>query len=145
MDGNIAVSPANTTTYTLTATGAGGTATSSVTVTVTGGAAPAGTVTVSGPTTIERGDRTSFRVTLTNTGDVTITGTQLSFSVTPNSLLKDVSPGSSVAAGNVAPGGSVSQTWNVRGDNEGSGTIVAGASSGGTTLDTVTQSLTVRK
>jgi hypothetical protein len=145
VNGNVAVSPTITTTYTLTATGASGTETSSVTVTVTGGGAPQGTATLSGPSSIERGDRTSYTVTLTNTGSSTITGVQLSFSAAPSSLLKNVSPGSSVSVGNVAPGGSVSQTWNVRGDNEGSGTVTAAASSGGTTLDTVTRSLTVIK
>jgi len=116
-----------------------------VNVTVNTGTPPQGSVSISGPTSMERGDRTSYTVTLTNTGSSTITGAQLSFSVNPNDLLKDVSPGSSVAVGNVAPGASVSQRWNVRGDNEGSGTITAVASSGGTTLDTVHQSLTVFK
>ncbi len=115
------------------------------TVTVNNATSPQGSVSISGPSTMDRGDRTSYTVTLTNTGSSTITGAQLTFSVTPNSLLKDVSPGSSVTVGNVAPGGSVSQTWNVRGDNEGSGTITAGASSGGTNLDSVTQGLTVIK
>ena len=39
----------------------------------------------------------------------------LNFSVTPNSLLKDVSPGSSVAVGDVTPGGSVSHIWGMQG------------------------------
>jgi hypothetical protein len=139
------VSPTATTTYTLTATGTGGTATASVTVTVNGGAPVQGSVSISGPASIDRGDRTSFTVTLTNTGSSTITAAQLSFSVTPNSLLKNVNPGSSVAVGNVAAGGSVSQTWNVRGDNEGSGTITVSATSETITMDTATQLLTVIK
>jgi len=114
-----------------------------VNVTVNTGTPPQGSVSISGPASMDRGDRASYTVTLTNTGSSTINGVSLSFAVSPNSLLKNVSPGSSVAVGNVAPGARVSQTWNVRGDNEGSGTITGGASSGGTTLDTVTQSLTV--
>ncbi|KGJ89257.1 hypothetical protein ND16A_2150 [Thalassotalea sp. ND16A] len=145
LNGGITVSPTSTTNYLLLATGAGGTDNSSVTITVVGGGSAQGTVVLSGPTSIDRGDRTSFTVTLTNTGTSTITGAQLSFAVTPNSLLKDVSPGSSVAVGNVPPGGSVSQTWTVRADNEGSGSVSAGAASDGTTLDTVTRSLTVVK
>jgi hypothetical protein len=70
---------------------------------------------------------------------------QLGFSVAPNSLLKNVSPGSSVAVGDLAAGSSVSQTWNVRGDNEGSGTVTGSASSAGATLDTASQSLRVIK
>ena len=50
-----------------------------------------------------------------------------------------------MAVGNLAAGASASQTWNVRGDNEGSGSITAAASSGGIILDTVTQALTVIK
>ena len=42
----------------------------------------------------------------------------LNFSVTPNSLLKDISPGSFVAVGDVAPGGSVSHIWGMQGDTE---------------------------
>jgi hypothetical protein len=61
------------------------------------------------------------------------------------SLLKNVTPASSVAVGDLAAGASVSQTWNVRGDNEGSGTVTGSALSGGTTLDTKSQSLTVIK
>ncbi len=145
LNGGITVSPTSTTTYLLIATGAAGTDSSSVTITVVSGGAAQGTVVLSGPTSIDRGDRTSFTVTLTNTGASTITGAQLSFAVVPNTLLKDVSPGSSVAVGNVPPGGSVSQTWTVRGDEEGSGSVSAGASSDGTTLDTVTRSLSVIK
>ena len=106
---------------------------------------PQGAVSISGPASIDRGDNTSFTVTLTNTGSSTITGGQLTFAVSPTDLLKNVSPGNSVNIGNVAPGGSVSQTWTARGDNEGSGTVTATASSGGTTLDTVIHSLTVIK
>ena len=116
-----------------------------MTVTVNTGAPPQGTVSISGPSSIERGDRISFTVTFTNTGSTTIPGVQLSFSASPNSLLKDVSPGGSVTVGSVAPGNSVSQTWNVRGDKEGSGTVTGGAFSGGTNLDTATQVLTVIK
>ena len=143
--GSIAVSPGTTTTYTLTATGAGGTtATSNVTVTVNP-APPQGSVSISGLSSINRGDETSFTVTLTNTGSSTITGVDLSFSVNPTSLLKNVSPGNTVTVGNVAPASSVSQTWTAEGDGEGSGTITAEASSGGLTLDTMTQALTVIK
>ena len=144
-NGSTTVTPSTTTTYLLTATGASGTASSSVTVTVNSAASPQGSVSIGGPSSIDRGERTSFTVTFTNTGSSTIAGGQLTFSVTPNDLLKDVSPGSSVAVGDVPPGGSVSQTWNVRGDNEGSGSITASASSGGTTLDSLSQSLTVVK
>ena len=111
----------------------------------TAGASPQGSVSISGPSSLNRGDRASFTVTLTNTGSSTIAGAQLSFNVTPNSLLKNVSPGSSVAVGNLTPGSSVSQSWNVRGDNEGSGNITAGASSDAATLDTMIRSLTVIK
>ena len=90
-----------------------------------------GTVSTSGPTSIDRGERTSYTVILTNTGSSTITGAQLIFTVSPNDLLKDVTPGTTVSVGNVSPGGSVSQTWNVRGDNEGSGSVSAEALSGG--------------
>ena len=104
-----------------------------------------GSVSISGPTSVDRGDRTSFTVTLTNTGSSTITGAQLSFNFSPTSLLKNVTPGSSVLVSDVAPGGSVSQTWNVRGDNEGSGTVTVEALGGGVSLDTASQSLTVVK
>ncbi len=69
----------------------------------------------------------------------------LNFSVTPNSLLKDVSPGSSIAVGDGVPGGSVSHIWGMQGDTEGPGAITAGASSDGTSLDTMSHSLTVIK
>ncbi len=145
-NGSITVSPGSTTTYVLTAEGTGGPVSAQVTVTVNaGGGPPQGSVSLSGPSSIDRGDRTSFTVTLTNTGSSTITGVELSFSVNPNDLLKDVSPGDTVAVGDVAPGGSVSQTWNVRGDNEGSGTVTGSASSGGTSLDSVSQGFTVIK
>ena len=145
VNGSTSVTPSTTTTYLLTATGASGTASSSVTVTVNSATPPQGSVSISGPSSMDRGDRTSYTVTLTNTGNSIITGAQLTFNVSPNDLLKDVTPGSSVSVGDVAPGGSVSQTWNVRGDNDGSGTVTASASSGGTTLDSLSQSLTVVK
>ena len=106
---------------------------------------PQGSVSISGPSSIDRGDRTSYSVTLTNTGSSTITAAQLTFNASPTNLLKDVSPGSSVSVADVAPGGSVSQTWNVRGDNEGSGAITVEALSLGASLDVATQALTVVK
>jgi len=85
-------------------------------------------------------------VTLTNTGSSTLTGVQLTFDVTPNNLLKDLSPGSSVSVGNVAPGSSANQTWTARGDKDGQGNITVEASSEGTTLGPpATQPLTVIK
>ena len=125
---------------------AGATAVDTVSITVdAAGAPPQGTVAINGPASINRGDRTNFTVTFTNTGSSSIGGLQLGFSFAPNSLLKNVTPGSSVAVGDLAAGASVSQTWNVRGDNEGSGTVTGNASSAGVTLDTASQSLRVIK
>ena len=108
-------------------------------------ATPQGTVSVSGTTSIDRGDNTSFTVSLTNTGSSTLTGVQLSFNVSPSDMLRNLSPGNSVNVGDVAPGGSVSQTWAARADNEGSGSVTASASSNGTSLDSASQALTVLK
>jgi uncharacterized repeat protein (TIGR01451 family) len=125
---------------------AGATAVDSVIVTIdSAGATPQGTVTIGGPASINRGDRANFTVSFTNTGSVTITGVQLSFTFAPNSLLKNVSPGSLVAVGDLTAGASVSQTWSVRADNQGTGTFSGSATSGGATLDTASQSLRVIK
>jgi hypothetical protein len=125
---------------------AGATGTDTVVVNVNDVAAtPQGTVSVSGTTSIDRGDNTSFTVSLTNTGSSTLTGVQLSFNVSPSDMLRNLSPGNSVNVGDVAPGGSVSQTWAARADNEGSGSVTASASSNGTSLDSASQALTVVK
>ena len=83
---------------------------------------------------------TLFVRTLNNLSDV-----ELGFSVSSGRLLKDISPGSPAAVADVPPGASVSQTFDARGDKEGSGSISVSASSAGTTLDTATLPLTVIK
>ena len=109
------------------------------------GTLPTGAVGLAGLASVNRGDDVSWTVTLTNTGTATLTGVQLSLGVSPASLVKSLSPGGTVSVVDVAPGGSVSQTWNGRADNEGSGTLTAEAFSAGTSLDLATQALTVIK
>jgi hypothetical protein len=122
----------------------GSTATDSVIVTVNDvTATPQGSVSISGPTSINRGDDTSFTVSLTNTGSTTLTGVQLSFNINSVDLLKNLSRANIVNPGDIAPGASVSQTWTAQGDREGSGSVTAGATSNGTSLDSVSQLLSV--
>ncbi len=82
---------------------------------------------------------------MTNTGTSTLTNVELSFTVSPNRLIMRISPGSRVAVGDVAPGGSVSQAWTGRADKAGSATLAAEAFSGGVSIATATGSLTVVK
>jgi hypothetical protein len=108
-------------------------------------AEPEGSLSISGPTSPERGDRVSFTVTLTNTGGATIPDVKLTFSVNPSGRFKNLSPGGTVSVGSVEPGATVSRTWTARADREGSATITAGASSGGTAFASATHSVTIRK
>ena len=60
-------------------------------------------------------------------------------------MLRDLRPGNSVNIGDVAPGASVSQTWNAQAKNEGSGSVTVSASSNGTSLGSASQALMVLK
>ncbi len=125
---------------------AGASNSDTVLVTVNNAAAlPQGTVAIGGPASISRGDNVSFTVTLTNTGSSTMTNAVLTFNVSSGQLIKDLSPGNSVAVGNILPGGSITQTWSGQGGKEGSATVTTEAFSEGVSIATATQSLTVLK
>ena len=148
-DGSVTVSPAATTTYTLTATGTGGTVNSSVTVTVNPAPPPPssaqGVVTVVGPLSVNRGQQASFTVTLTNTGTSTMSGVELTFGISPNRRIRNISPGSSSAVADIPAGGSVSQVWQGQADKEGVATATAAALVGGNLVDSATHTFTVTK
>jgi hypothetical protein len=110
-----------------------------------GPAEPEGTVTITGPSSIERGDRESFTVRLTNTSSITLQDVTISFSVSPRNRLRSISPSSPVEVGNMAPGATVTVTWSARGDDRGSGTITVAASTGGQTFATATKGITVTR
>jgi uncharacterized repeat protein (TIGR01451 family) len=108
-------------------------------------ATPQGSVSISGPSSVRRGDRVSFSVTVTNTGTAPIDGVQLTFAVSPSGRLKDLSPGGSVSIGSIAAGASVTRTWTGRADREGSATAVAEAFSGGVRFASASRSFTIRR
>ncbi len=142
------VSPVTSTSYTLTATGAGGTASANTTVTINPAPPPPpvqGVVTIVGSASVDRGEQASFTVTLTNTGEVALIGVELTFQISPSRRIRKINPGSPIAIADVPAGGSVSQTWQGDADKEGSATVTAAAFSGGISVGTVTQTLTVVK
>jgi len=145
VDGTVTVIPAVTTTYTITATGPGGSTSSVVTVTVDSGSAPQAVVSITGPTSINRGDQVSYTVTLTNTGTTTLNNAQLTFVVSPANRIKDLSPGNIQNLGNVPSAGSVSRTWTGRADKAGGAAIAIEALNGGVSIDTATLLITIIK
>ena len=148
-DGSVTVSPVATATYTLTATGSGGTVNSRVTVTVSPAPPPPssaqGVVTVVGPLSVNRGQQASFTVTLTNTGTTTMSGVELTFGISPNRRIRNISPGSPSAVADIPAGGSVSQVWQGQADKEGVATATAAALVGGNLVDSATHTFTVTK
>jgi uncharacterized repeat protein (TIGR01451 family) len=136
-------------TLTLSVTDNGGAIdTDTVVVTVNPGEAQQpgqGVVTLTGPSSVRRGDRASFTVTLRNTGTIALTNVQLTFAVSPSNRFRSISPGNSVSVGTLAAGASVSRTWTARGDREGSATVTAKAASGGVSIGTATLSVMVRR
>ena len=149
-DGSITITLAATTTYTLTATGAGGVTSSSVTVTVNPAPPPSpssaqGVVTVVGPLSVNRGQQASFTVTLTNTGTTTMTGVELTYGISPNRRIRNISPGSPIAVADIPAGGSVSQVWQGQADKEGLATATAAAWFGGNLVDSSTHTFTVTR
>jgi uncharacterized repeat protein (TIGR01451 family) len=126
---------------------AGATSSDTVVITVNPGApsTPQGMLSISGPSSVSRGETVSFTLTVTNTGSDPIDDVQLTFAVSPSSRLRDISPGSAVSIGTLSPGASVSRTWAARGDKEGSATIAAEALSAGVRFAAATHALTVRK
>ena len=120
----------------------------SVVVTVTEGGAPPpaqGNVTISGPSTANRGETVSFTVTLNNTGSVSITNAELYLRFSPVNLVKNLNPAGAVPVTDVPAGGSVSVTWNGRADRNLTGAVTGEAFSGGISLGTANMSLTVVK
>ena len=130
---------------------AGNTGTSAaVNVTVDNSAPPALelSLSVSGvPASIDRGEEFIATVTVTNTGGATATGLTVTVTWSPGQMLRlqnPENPTHSVAS--VAPGESVSVSWLIQGDKEGSGTITLTLQdSGGATVDVVTQLIAVIK
>ncbi len=103
-------------------------------------------VSVTGPGTVNRGQNASFTVTVTNTGGVTLTGGQLSFSTTPNRRVRRFNLAGVVGLPSLPPGASWSQTWTGRADKQGAATATAVAlDAGGISVGSGTHSFTVQK
>jgi hypothetical protein len=136
-------------TLTLTAVDNGGaTASDSVVITVLPASTtpqPAGDVSISGPSRVDRGDRETFTVLFTNTGNTTLDNVELTFAASPSDRLRDVSPAARVAVGSVAPGATITRTWSGRGNSTGSATATAEAFSGGVRIDAASHAFTVRR
>jgi|GEM_PF-1516675 len=130
---------------------AGNTGTSvTVNVTVDNSAPPAPELNFSAsgvPASIDRGDEFTTTATVTNTGGATATGLPVTVTWSPGQILRLENPRNPTqSVGSVAPGSSSSVSWLIRGDKEGSGTITFTLEdSGGSTVDVVTQSITVIK
>ena len=150
-DGSVVVTPAVTTSYALTATGPDGQASGSVTITVSPAPTPTppspvqGIVTISAPTSFNRGGEATFSATLTNTGEMTITNVTMTISISPNRRIRKRSPGNTVTIADVPSGNSASQTWQGEADKAGSATLTAEVFSGATLIDTSTHTFSVVK
>ncbi len=110
--------------------------------------APELSLSVSGvPASIERGDEFTATATVTNTGGATATGLTMTVTWSRGQMLKLENPQNlTQSVASVAPGGSSSVSWLIKGDKEGSGTITLTLrDSGGATVDVVTQSISVIK
>lgn len=83
--------------------------------------------------------------TILGTGASTMSAVTLRLTIPAGRLLKKLSPGPSIAVGDVAPGASVSATWTASADKRGSGTITADALVAGVSVATATHDLTVVK
>ena len=136
-------------TATLTVSGPGGSDSTSRTIQVNAPTPEPGPVDVvaviSGPSSVGRGDRSSFSVTLTNVGATTASGVEVSFGVSPNRRIRRLSPGGRVAVGTLSPGGSVTQTWSGRADKQGAATLRAEVFVSGASVVVQTRSLSIVK
>ncbi len=86
-------------------------------------AVPQGAISMTGTTTVQRGDNESFTVILTNTGSTAITQTQLSLTVSLDNLIKGMQPAGIITLADIPVGGSVTHSWTGSADKEGSGAL----------------------
>ena len=106
---------------------------------------PQGAISMMGSAVVQRGDQVTFTVTLSNTGTVAITQTQLALTVSPGNLIKGLQPGGVIAVADIPVGGSVTGTWSGSADKEGTGSITIEGLSNGVSIDAMVTSLTVVK
>ena len=74
-----------------------------------------------------------------------MTGVELTFGISPNRRIRNISPGSSIAVANIPAGGSVSQVWQGQADKDGAATATAAALVGGNLVDSATHTFTVTR
>src|SRR5262249_50152414 len=117
-----------------------------VSVTVSNGANTAPALTVSGiPASIRRGQNFTATATVTNSGASAASGFSVLVSFTPSGTLRLQNPTTTTqAVATVAPGGSQSVAWQMRGDKAGTATLTMTLrDAGGATVRTGTQSITI--